>query len=821
MPPPGTTSTRVSVAFMSYAHHDDGDGRLTKFRERLARELRSQTGIEMEIFQDSDTIQLGEKWRRRLDHGLAESTFLLPIVTPSFLTSSYCRDELETFLRHERELDRDDLILPVYYIDCEAFRTSSAGAPEARTLNTILERQYFDWRGLRTFGPAERRVERERTKLAEQIRLAIARSDERCAEIAPDDAPQDSALDDALRACCVRIDVGGRQAGSGFFAAPGIVVTCYHVLRLGDLSSDEASASMSVRSQTGDSYEVLDTREFSEEDDLAILRVEPAHDHPFVLLDTGFRARDRYTTFGFTEEHPDGVAVTLAAQRWIDADRTLKVADAGVGRGISGSPVLNRRTGAVCGILMRGGRRQPTLEAGPAEASRIVSMRRLFHVSPTLSSANFRHHTTHRKSWFGSLPAEQQRLLLAQRTSDPASLPECLLVISVDQQGDEWEVSATMQRRDVELDMWADGTTLGPIKVDLNSVRALVARVFRDWAAAQGRVEPGDQIRLLGEILSRAVLTEEIGETFDTLIAGLDLGWIEVALHFSDDVDDPDFEEFVQLPWEHLYVPPRGRRGDVYFAREPKLALVRTLYPEPVTPEPSAGRISVLVVAVRPEHQEGTAQDVAQREIDDIVSGLVTLGKDLAGTLHVTVIQSPGLHGLEDAVNSGQYDVIHYVGFGRFDTRSGDRVALVVSPTDRSGYHNAGNFAACLEGDCMPRLLVLQMCRSTESVPPDLAVFGPALLMKERCDAVVAYQYPVASALTKRFNTALYTALTEGTPLEMAAQTARKKVWAGDSEGRAFLSPAVFVRNPGGLRLAPKTRETATRSRVGTLSGHG
>ena len=54
----------------------------------------------------------------------------------------------------------------------------------------------------------------------------------------------------------------------------------------------------------------------------------------------------------------------------------------------------------------------------------------------------------------------------------------------------------------------------------------------------------------------------------------------------------------------------------------------------------------------------------------------------------------------------------------------------------------------------------------------------------------------------------------------MAAQLARKKVWSSDSEGRAFLSPAVFVRNPGGLRLCPGGRETATRSRVGALS-HG
>jgi surface antigen len=105
-------------------------------------------------------------------------------------------------------------------------------------------------------------------------------------------------------------------------------------------------------------------------------------------------------------------------------------------------------------------------------------------------------------------------------------------------------------------------------------------------------------------------------------------------------------------------------------------------------------------------------------------------------------------------------------------------------------------------------------------MPADLSAFGPALLMKTGCEAVVAYQYPVKGELTQKFNAALYGALVEGTPLEMATQVARKKVWASDSEGRAFLSPAVFVRNPGGLRLAPAGPEAASRSRVGALSGH-
>jgi hypothetical protein len=624
--------------------------------------------------------------------------------------------------------------------------------------------------------------------------------------------------DDALPACCVRIDVGGSHAGSGFFAAPGVVVTCHHVLKLGDLSSDEAGARISVISPSGGSYEVRDAREWSptHEDDLAILRVEPAAGHPFVLLDTGLRARDELHTFGFPEGYPNGAPTALVAEGWMETDRWLKVAHGHVRRGMSGSPVLNLRTGAVCGILKR------SSDATQALGGYAVSVRRLFTLSPTLNSGNFRHHTTHRRHWFDLLPPKEKRLLLVQRTSGPASLPTCLLVITVDQSDQEWEVSATVQRRDAESGDWTAETPLGPIKVDLNSVRALVARVFRDWAsrdvAVRGRVEPGEQIRLLGEILSRALLTGEIGEKLDEIVTAPEQGWVEVALHFAD-VDDRDFKEFVQLPWEHLYLPQRHNRADVYFAREQKLAFVRTLRSEPATHTPSFGKLSILVIAVKPEHQGRTEEEARmQSDVDLIVAALRRLADVHSDSLEVKVVESPGAGGLEAEMTSGGYDAVHYIGFGRFD-RGTDRVALQITPSGKIGYVNGADFADCLDGGAMPRFVVLQVCRGSETVPADLAAFGPPLLMKGS-QAVVAYQYPVARELTEKFNDALYGALAHGTPLEMAAQAARKKVWTSDSEGRAFLSPAVFVGNPGGLRLTPESRETALRSRVGALSNH-
>ena len=67
------------------------------------------------------------------------------MVSPLFLNSGPCRDEVTEFLDHERSLDRDDLILPVYFL-----LTAKLEKEEERDRDPIAKelaaRQMFDWR---------------------------------------------------------------------------------------------------------------------------------------------------------------------------------------------------------------------------------------------------------------------------------------------------------------------------------------------------------------------------------------------------------------------------------------------------------------------------------------------------------------------------------------------------------------------------------------------------------------------------------------------------------------------------------------------------
>jgi len=159
---------------MSYARSDDVRDRLTQFRENLSAEVRVHTGEEFLIFQDRKDIHWGEQWKKRIEESLDEATFLVPIVTPSFFKSTACRKELQQFLLWERKVERDDLILPVYYVDCPLLNDKEKCARD-ELAQVIAACHYADWRDLRFEPFTSPHVWRSLADIAVQIRAALER----------------------------------------------------------------------------------------------------------------------------------------------------------------------------------------------------------------------------------------------------------------------------------------------------------------------------------------------------------------------------------------------------------------------------------------------------------------------------------------------------------------------------------------------------------------------------------------------------------------------------------------------------------------------
>lgn len=167
---------RQAIAFMSYVRFQDDhdEGRLTEFRQRLSVEVRVHTGEEFPIFQDRNDIQWGQNWKQRIEESLDEVVFLIPIITPGFFKSPACRDELKRFLEREKKLKRNDLILPVYYVDCPLLN-DEAKLKSDKLAQVIASHNYADWRELRFEPLTSPQVGKTLAKLAIQVRDALER----------------------------------------------------------------------------------------------------------------------------------------------------------------------------------------------------------------------------------------------------------------------------------------------------------------------------------------------------------------------------------------------------------------------------------------------------------------------------------------------------------------------------------------------------------------------------------------------------------------------------------------------------------------------
>ena len=93
----GTESPAATI-FVSYAHADNETvyGGLLKLVEKIADQYEMKTGETLSIFTDSD-VKWGQSWKKVLRSELETTAFLLSFVSPRYLKSSDCREEVERF----------------------------------------------------------------------------------------------------------------------------------------------------------------------------------------------------------------------------------------------------------------------------------------------------------------------------------------------------------------------------------------------------------------------------------------------------------------------------------------------------------------------------------------------------------------------------------------------------------------------------------------------------------------------------------------------------------------------------------------------------
>lgn len=254
-----------------------------------------------------------------------------------------------------------------------------------------------------------------------------------------------------LNNCTVKVQTDSDQ-GTGFFVAPGLIVTCHHVVR------DNRVVTV-TREETSTIAPVMDIVR-GRNWDLALLEFVSTG-HPCVLLNGGTWLGDKVYTFGYTDEYPNGDPASFEFEGLSPTPPLLKLKDGQARPGLSGAPVLNLRTGGVCGVIKRS--REINIDLGA----------RAIPVEPTLTwvfeglgieKAQRAYHRVH-TDWVDIIRSPN-----FERSNKPTNLSELIRHIELIDNIDRTFIAKQQSE---------------PLDIHTSMLGLVVASIFRDFPAEQ------------------------------------------------------------------------------------------------------------------------------------------------------------------------------------------------------------------------------------------------------------------------------------------------------------------------------------------------
>jgi Trypsin-like peptidase domain/TIR domain len=207
-------------------------------------------------------------------------------------------------------------------------------------------------------------------------------------------------LYDLLYQCTVVVQTSQSQ-GTGFFVAPGLVLTCAHVVE--DAQKNSTPVEVHWKAQERTLPAQIEKFDDVSKTDLALLKVD-INDNPCVLLYDAAEPRDFLYSFGYPDTEPTGASTTFELEGWAGSQRErLKFKQGQARPGMSGSPLLNWDTGGVCGIVQLS---YSTSTAAAVGGSGLLT-KIILQEFPELIEQQKQYHQQYRE-WIDSLDAVQR-----------------------------------------------------------------------------------------------------------------------------------------------------------------------------------------------------------------------------------------------------------------------------------------------------------------------------------------------------------------------------------------------------------------------------
>lgn len=319
------------------------------------------------------------------------------------------------------------------------------------------------------------------------------------------------------------------------------------------------------------------------------------------------------------------------------------------------------------------------------------------------------------------------------------------------------------------------------------TVRSADSVSWRDVSPGATRTRP----QQVGDQLFSALFSGPVRSLFERslgMIHGRAQG-LRIKLHI--DPEDESLAQLASLPWEYLY--RKETRDFLNLSRF--TPIVRYLdVPRPYTPLPLEPPLRILVAMSSPT---GYAHLDLERE-----RTLIEMSWAQMDAVQVDFMEHASIESLHERLSSQTYHVLHYMGHGDFDERTGQGV-LVLEDEKRQGEMVHGNTLGILLRD-VPRLrlVFLNACetaRTTRKKGLDPFAGVASALVMAGIPAVVAMQFPISDQAATTFSHKFYSLLARGERVDSAVAEGRRAIRLASSDTLEWGTPVLFMRAPEGI----------------------
>ncbi len=324
-----------------------------------------------------------------------------------------------------------------------------------------------------------------------------------------------------------------------------------------------------------------------------------------------------------------------------------------------------------------------------------------------------------------------------------------------------------------------------------------------------GRTRTG--IRAIGSPTQQ--VARQFGSTlYDALFAG------EVGTCFRRSLDEADAQgkglrirlrlnkapQLADVPWEYLY--PASLRQ--FLVLSTKTPVVRYLeQPRAVPPLTVTPPLQVLVVVCSPTNLATLDVDAEVARIGHALAGL-----EQSGQVRVTVLPHARLADLRGTLRRLPVHVLHFIGHGGFDDRSGDGMLAFEDDHQLAHLVSGSALATIIHDQDKLRLVLLNACEGARQSPADPFGGVAQSLVAQGVPAVVAMQFEITDEAATVFSAEFYSAIADGYPIDAALAEARVAVFSDDNDVE-WGTPVLYLRASDGRIFDVANQGTPSNAR--------